>query len=80
MYVSLAMSGGASATTRQLNPHEVPHAAIATTRHIQLDDLLPDSIPIHIKEVLARGSIPYAILYEYDFEHGTDPPIRIHTS
>jgi hypothetical protein len=27
---------------------------------------LPDSIPIHIKDALTRGSIPDAILYDYD--------------
>jgi hypothetical protein len=29
---------------------------------------LPDSIPIHIKDALTRGSIPDAILYDYDSE------------
>jgi hypothetical protein len=52
----------------------LPHAS--TTRHIQLDDL-PDSIPIHVKEALTRGSIPDAILYEYDFERGTHQYILV---
>jgi hypothetical protein len=46
---------------------EPPLPQAATTRHIQVNHL-PDSIPIHIKDALTRGSIPDAVLYEYDSE------------
>ena len=44
---------------------EPPLPQAATTRHIQVNHL-PDSIPIPIKDALTRGSIPDAILYDYD--------------
>jgi len=44
---------------------ELPLPKAATTRTIHVNDL-PDSIPSQVKEAIKKGSIPDAIMYNYD--------------